>query len=185
MKLILDGHGGARACDWSGYALLRDNVQHFIEEGTPTPRFAALHEIETAVDAGRCSVDAARLRNEVLRAWYMLWAVPLVRAAVSLRTRAILTGSDEVPPVDGTVCAERAGWQLPVDSAGSEPVAGAAKRFVAVVLSVTDQAGKGDVVEVRRHGSPPRFAASLRRVRGTGSAREEAGPETKGARVGS
>jgi hypothetical protein len=158
VKLLLVGRAGSRACDWSGYALLRDNVQHFIEGGEPTERFAALHGIESAVDGGRCVVDAARLRGEVLRGWYALWRVPLDQAAVSLRTRAILTESTEAPTAPGTVRARHVGWELPVSSDGSVRVAEACKRFVTAVLALTEGVVDGDRLEVRRHGVAPRFA---------------------------
>jgi hypothetical protein len=157
VKLLLVGRG-SRACDWSGYALLRDNVQHFIEGGEPTERFTALHGVERAVDEGQCFVDAARLRGEVLRGWYALSRVPLEQAAVSLRTRAILTQSTEVPTANGTVPAQKIGWELPVDADGSERVAEAAKRFVTAVLAITERVVDGDRLEVRRYGAAPRFA---------------------------
>jgi hypothetical protein len=157
LRLLLVGHG-SRACDWSGYALLRDNVQHFIEGGEPTDRFTALHGIERAVDDGQCFVDAARLRGEVLRAWYALSRVPLEQAAVSLRTRAILTASTEAPTARGTVLAQKIGWALPVNLDGSEAVAEAAKSFVTAVLALTERVVDGDRLEVRRYGAAPRFA---------------------------
>jgi hypothetical protein len=85
------------------------------------------------------------LRGEVLRAWNALSRLPLDRAAVSIRTRAILTGSANTPPSRGTVLAEQVGWELPASAGGPDAVADAAKRFVAgfpalglalVVLSV-------------------------------------------------
>jgi hypothetical protein len=158
VKLLLIGSADSRVCDWSGYALLRDNVQHFIEGGEPTQRFTALHEIERAVDGGQCFVDAARLRGEVLRGWYALWRVPLDQAAVSLRTRAILTESVDVPTASGTVFAQQVRWELPVNLDGSVRVAEAARGFVTAVLALTERAIDGDRLEVRRHGSPPRFA---------------------------
>jgi hypothetical protein len=157
VKLLLVGRG-SRACDWSGYALLRDNVQHFIEGGEPTDRFTALHAIEQAVDDGQCFVDAARLRGEVLRGWYALSRVSLDQAAVSLRTRAILTASTEVPTAPGTVLARKIGWQLPVHPDGSQQVAEAAKSFVTAVLALTERVIDGDRLEVRRYGAAPRFA---------------------------
>jgi hypothetical protein len=158
VKLILVGEAGSGACDWSSYALLRDNVQHFIEAGESTERFSALHGIERTVDRGACLVDAARLRGEVLRAWYALRDIPLSRAAVSLRTRAILTGSREAPTAQGTVSAHQVGWQLPVDSDGTAQVVEMAKPFVEIVLALTERVVDGDRLQVRRYGVAPRYA---------------------------
>lgn len=35
MKLMITTRNGVRICDWEGYALLRDNVQHCLEQGQP------------------------------------------------------------------------------------------------------------------------------------------------------
>jgi hypothetical protein len=158
MKLLLSGRAGSCACEWSAYALLRDNVQHYIEHGQPGA-FAALHEIESAVDGERCAVGAASLRGEVLRAWYELWKVSAKDAAVSLRTRAILTGSVSKPAVRGTVHARRTDWGLPIEPHGDVPVPMLAKRFVAAVLSLTNNAVDGEVLVISRDGAPPRFVA--------------------------
>lgn len=168
MKLFFAGRVGSRRVDWSGYALVRDNIQHFIEGGEPSERFAALHTIERAVDEGRAIVPAARLRGEVLRAWYALANLPLDDAAVSLRTRAIVTGSADRPTATGTIPANRVGWPLPGPELGCGSVADQAAYFIASVLSLTEQAIDGDTIEVRREGPPPRFAS---RTRSAGLAR--------------
>lgn len=149
MKLVIKGRAGRRVCDWQSFALLRDNVQHFLENGEPTSRFQALHGIELAVDEGSYVVDAARLRGEVLRAWVALWKVRLESAAISLRTRAILTGNSEPPECRGTVGARHAGWELPITGAAEQPVPQVARRFIRTVLALTDTAVDGDVLEVR------------------------------------
>lgn len=157
MKILMIGKAGARACDWRSYALLRDNVQHFIESGEPSVRFQALHGIENAVDKGEFRVDAARLRGEVLRAWCALWKVRLDGAAISLRTRAILTGNADVPSVRGTVPARVAGWSLPVSGTTDAPVPRAAGSFIQSVLAVTDAAVDGYVLQVRCIDAGPRL----------------------------
>jgi hypothetical protein len=149
MKLVIKGRAGRRVCDWQSFALLRDNVQHFLESGEPSSRFQALHGIELAVDEGSYVVDAARLRGEVLRAWVALWKVRLDSAAISLRTRAILTGNSEPPECRGTLGARHAGWDLPLAGAAEQPVPQVARRFIRTVLALTDTAVDGDVLEVR------------------------------------
>jgi hypothetical protein len=130
MRLVISTPGGARACDWESYALLRDNVQHYLEQGVPSERFAALHAIELAVDEGVQRVDAARLRGEVLRAWSALWDIELQDAAVSLRTHAILTDGSAGAAVRGTVQARLAGWALPLQGAEQARIPQAAARFI-------------------------------------------------------
>lgn len=157
MKIVLVGKTGTRVFDWGSYALLRDNVQHFIEQGEPSERFEALHGIERAVDEGRHYVDASRLRGEVLRAWCALWKIRLESAAISLRTRAILTGNTDLPSARGTLSARAAGWNLPIAGATDAPVPRAARRFIQAVLVLTDTAVDGDMLEVRCVGEGPRF----------------------------
>lgn len=151
------GERSAR-CDWSSFALFRDNVQHFAERGVVSARFSALHGLEEAVTAGSHRVDAARLRAEVLAASSLLGRVAMHDAAISLRTRAILTGSARKPQIRGTVPALHAGWQLPTSDAESHALLDSAREFVEAVLSVTLGVVEGDSLHVDREGEPPRFA---------------------------
>jgi len=148
MKLVIEGRAGRRICDWESFALLRDNAQHYIEGGAPSGRFAAMHEIERAVDEGERIVDASRLRGEVLRAWSALWKVPLKEAAISLRTRAIMTGSAEPPACRGTVPAEQVGWPLPVPGPTTCPVPRAAQSFIRAILSLTPAVVDGEQLRI-------------------------------------
>lgn len=161
MQLTLSVGANARTCEWSSYALLRDNVQHFIEHGQITEGFAALHAIEHAVLDGRRSIEARRLRGEVLGALSALDGIALTDAAISLRTRAILTSSPRLPAVRGTVRAQLAGWPLPTTPMSESSVLRAAEPFIAAVLSVTEAAVDGDDVIVERHGGAPRFAPDI------------------------
>jgi hypothetical protein len=158
MKLVIEGRAGQRVCDWESYALLRDNAQHFIESGTSSARFCALHEIERAVDCGERVVDAARLRGEVLRAWIALWHVPLEDAAVSLRTRAILTRSRRLPSRRGTVVAAHVGWGVPLAGPSASPLPRVAARFIRAVLALTESSVDGDALRVRCVKQRPQVA---------------------------
>ena len=135
MKLVLSSSKGTHQCAWAAFALIRDNVQHYLEHGQPG-RFVALHQLENAVDNGSCLVDGARLRSEVLKAVYALSDIALSDAAVSLRSYAILTGSSQ-PAVRGTVNARAVGWRLPVQASEFASVTSAAHAFVKCVLDLT------------------------------------------------
>jgi hypothetical protein len=138
--------------------LLRDNVQHFLEEGSPLPRFRALHALERAIDAEPQRVDASRLRGEVLLAWSALWWKNVEDAAISPRTRAVLTHSSELPETDRTMTAKDVRWDLPIAAPAETPIPKAASRFVHAVLSLTTTAEDGDWLSVRRVGDAPHFA---------------------------
>lgn len=149
MKLVFTCRSGAALCDWESFALLRDNVQHFIEGGSQSGRFAALHEIARAVDGHACSVDAVKLRLEVLQAWSALLPVSVDNAAVSSRTRAIRTRGQA--PSDPSVTAPAMEAELLRFARDwSTPIPMAAESFVAAVLSLTKAAVAGDVLEIRR-----------------------------------
>lgn len=158
MKLIVKSREGRRVVDWESYALLRDNVQHFIEQGEPNGRFPALHGIEDAVDGGQCLADAARLRGEVLRAMVALGSVPLSAAALTLRTRAIMTGSTVRPAPSPTVPAQGARWSLPVLGSATAPIPRMACTFIEAVLAVTETVEDGELLQIRRAGDGPAFA---------------------------
>jgi hypothetical protein len=158
MRIVLSSSKASRVCDWSCYALFRDNAQHFIENGRVTPRFAALHSIEQAITNGVQSVNAARLRGEVLGAIFALGKLSIADAAISVRSRAIMTGNRRAPLIRGTVQANRVGWQLPIEAPGDANLLQLLKPFATAVLVVTDKAVDGDVIEVRREGRAPAFA---------------------------
>ena len=150
MRLVFTGRAGAGLCDWDSFALLRDNVQHFVEGGVQSGRFSALHSIASAVDGHQCAVDAVRLRLEVLQAWSALWSVRVDRAAVTSRTRSVREGK---PARAADSTSEPALVEmdlLPFAHDGSMPVPKAAEAFVATVLSLTKTAVAGDKLEVRR-----------------------------------
>jgi hypothetical protein len=148
MKLVIRSKTVSRTCEWASYALLRDNVQHYIERGEPDGRFSTLHSIARAVDGGRCDADPRRLREEVLRAVSALRSVPLATAAMSTRTRAILAGSEHVPHVGRTSEARLLGWALPVPGMPSDSVPFAAEGFINAVVVTTSGAASGDVLQV-------------------------------------
>ena len=158
MKLVFSGRAGSSMCSWNDFALFRDNVQHFIERGGLSGRFPSLHAIKAAVDQGECTVHALRLRGEVLQGYYALAQVPVGAAAVSLRSRAILTGNPNAPARRGTALAGETGWELPVMSPSRVRVPEAAHNFVWSVLVLTNNAAQGEHLQVRRDGEPPRFA---------------------------
>lgn len=159
MDLRISGPTCSRSCTWNCYALIRDNVQHLLENGVPSERFAALHAIESAVDGETCIVSAAQLRAEVEGAWHALRGLRLRQAAVSLRTRAIMTNCPEKPGVRGTAPARQTGWELPVRVDEAEEVCSAARSFFEAVAEVTATASSGEHVVVTLDLGRPRHAS--------------------------
>jgi hypothetical protein len=160
MHLVIHGPNGSVRTPWSSYAALRDNIQHHLEAGAPGNRFQALHGLELAVDRGVAEVDAARLRGEVLRAWYALRKLPQSESAVSLRTRVIMTGASARPRHRGTIHAVLTGWELPAPLPEGGALLGAAEAFVTAVLGATATAVDGDRLTISREGRAPRYAGA-------------------------
>jgi hypothetical protein len=154
MRLVFRTSVDSRECDWESYALLRDNVQHYIECGRPSTEFEHLHSIARAIDTGKCLVDALRLRREVLRGASALRSVQLEVAAVSPRTRAIMLGGRQAADTGHTVEARMVSWALPVPGLPSDSVPHAAEEFVAAVLAVTRSAADRELLEVQRADEP-------------------------------
>ena len=150
MRLLISGRGASRACAWESYALLRDNIQHFVEGGSPSGRFSALHSLARAVDEGSCTVDAVRLRLEALHIWTALGNVLLEDAAISSRTEAVSAGNSLAPSLSQTKVASQGGLAVPVSAPVGTPLPQAARDFVEAVLAVTAAAAAGDQLEVRR-----------------------------------
>jgi hypothetical protein len=149
MQLVFQSPNGSKYVDWSQYALLRDNVQHYLESGPGQTSFTALHAVERAVDGDVAPLPALELRRELQRAWTALASMPLAESAVSLRTRAILCGF-ALPPVRGTFKARLSGWSLPVEGDAGDPLRKHLGTFVESVLALTDGVSAHDRVLVCR-----------------------------------
>lgn len=72
------------------YALIRDNVQHHLEAGAPTPMFAGIHAVSTALGGQSISLSAAQLAREMAIVERDLLPLPASNLALSARTRAVI-----------------------------------------------------------------------------------------------
>lgn len=151
MELIFESRRGIATLSWSDYALLRDNVQHYLETAGQA-RYEQLHAIERAVDGEPSHLNALGLRREVRHAWAAFAGLTLAECAVSLRTRAFLTGCGCAPAVKGTVLAKLSGWPLPLDADDAQLLQARLSSFVETLLAITDRAEPADRVSVVRGG---------------------------------
>lgn len=163
MQLIFKSRNGTARLDWSEYALLRDNVQHYLESGPRQARYDALHAVERAVDGEPSQVNALGLRRELQRAWSALAGLTFSQSAVSLRTRALLTGCDRPPAVRGTVVAKPIGWPLPLVADDGQLLRARLATFVESLLMITARVTPTDDVYVERSdaGEQPMLAWAL------------------------
>jgi hypothetical protein len=164
LQLIFKSRNGTAILDWSEYALLRDNVQHYLESSPGDARYDALHAVERAVDGEPSQVNALGLRRELQRAWPALAGLTLSQSAVSLRTLAFLTGCDRAPPVTGTAVAKLTGWPLPVVADEPQPLQARLATFVESLLTITARARPTDHVYIARSdaGEQPTLVRALK-----------------------
>jgi hypothetical protein len=147
MSLLFSGPSGSFERRWIVYAMLRDNVQHHLEGGAPSPDFGALHAVSDAVLNGSATVSALKLRGEVERATVLVGR-PISDLAVSIRTRAVTTRVFPLPQVRGTLLASQAGWGLPFPLEQARTLGDLFGSMVEELLRVTEGAREGDELTV-------------------------------------
>lgn len=149
MQLLFRTRKGSRCLEWSHYALLRDNVEHYLESAPGRVTFKSLHSVERAVEGEVRYLHALDLRREVQLARAGLAGLRLADSAISLRTRALLLG--QPPPfVHGTFNAKSSGWQLPVKGDEARPLCDVLAEFVDSLLFLTDIVSSLDDLRVTR-----------------------------------
>jgi len=147
MSLAFFGPRGSFEVRWIVYALLRDNVQHHLEGGTSSEKFADIHQIGEALLKDRVRVNAARLRSQVEQARAVLLPLPASDIALSGRTRAVLTAAWP-PKSEATSLIGKAVLTIPMLHDGIRTMADAFGTLVENLLEITQGAGPDDAVEV-------------------------------------
>jgi hypothetical protein len=145
MSLAFQGPNGAFERRWIVYAMLRDNVQHHLEGGTPTEAFSALHALSTALSSGEVKVPARQLHAEMTRARELLER-PISDLAVSIRTRAVLALCQSFPDLRGTELVSVAQWTAHLPICGAETLADVFGSLVQELLRVTEEATEEDLL---------------------------------------
>jgi hypothetical protein len=147
MSLAFFGPKGSLEVRWIVYALLRDNVQHYLEGGTPTDRFAELHRLGEALVKDRVRLRAQPLRSELEQAKAALLHRPAADIALSGRTRAVLS-AQWPPSSEETAVVGKAALNVPLLHAGIQTMADAFGNLVDELLEITAGATENDWVEV-------------------------------------
>ncbi|HEY2409242.1 MAG TPA: hypothetical protein VGI10_24725 [Polyangiaceae bacterium] len=149
LGITLIGRTLSARADWVRFSLFRDNVQHHLEGGLPSSDYSELHSIALAIEGHDLSLSARQLRRQVLRARAALSELSGDEIAISIRTRAILTGARELPCVHGTVLASAVGWEPSLPEVWVKRFSQLCAPFVNAVLDVTEAASAEDTVLVR------------------------------------
>jgi hypothetical protein len=139
MSLSFIGPGGSAERRWIVYALLRDNVQHHLEDGAKTEAFGAIHSMGEALEKGEVRVGAQKLRAEIERAEALL-SRPIGDLAVSFRTRAVCAQMFPLPEARGTLLASEGAWQLPLTLQHAKTLGDVFGSLVLELKSITEGA---------------------------------------------
>jgi hypothetical protein len=119
MIILFSGPCGGFRMGAKQVLLFRDNVQHHLQGGVPTPGYPLIHTIADAVSlAATTSVSATVLWDEVSHAFERLRHIDHRELAVSVGTLAIVTNVPALPAARGTALVRLTGWRVPVASAG-------------------------------------------------------------------
>ncbi|MEO8181869.1 MAG: hypothetical protein ABI895_23795 [Deltaproteobacteria bacterium] len=147
MSMTFVGPAGSVERRWIVYAMLRDNVQHHLEGGVPTPKFEALHQLGDALWRGKVSVSASQLRAELVEVTAIL-SRSMDDYAVSLHTRAVCSCLLELPSRRRTDLAKLLEWTVPFPLEGAVTLADAFGSLHEELLRITEGATTSDVVDV-------------------------------------
>lgn len=106
-------------CDGVACALLRDNVQHYLENGVPSGKYWAIHALaDTRWTRAAETLNPQMLASELDTVWPCLRDLPIESLAISIRTRAVLTNCPVPPEVRGTCLHRLTRWPVPFDFTG-------------------------------------------------------------------
>ncbi|MCU0691245.1 MAG: hypothetical protein MUF54_07585 [Polyangiaceae bacterium] len=149
MSILFSGPKRSVEERWIVFALLRDNVQHHLEAGSPKPEFQALHRVISALGGGVTSVPAVQLHAEMVRARDALVARPIADLAISLRTRSVLTMDWPPPDRRETYLLADVDVTLPLLQPEAKTLGDLFGQFVDELIDITAGASDSDVVEIR------------------------------------
>jgi hypothetical protein len=125
---------GPRGGFWTGaeqVLLFRDNVQHHLQSGIPSPGYALIHATADVVSSSEPqSFSAADLWGEVSLAFRRIRHLGCREFAMSIRTRAILTNARVLPEVRGTALVRLTGWHVPMATADALTLGDVFQSFV-------------------------------------------------------
>ncbi len=146
MSISLIGPKGTYEFPWIRYALLRDNILHYLEHGVCTPAFTETYKIGISIGGSPALLSAQKLREEISRA-QALCLLPIDKLAISARTLAVLRFESSLPegPPTRVVGVD---LNLPWLSNKSQQLSDVFGDLVTALLEITEGASDSDTVEV-------------------------------------
>lgn len=150
LEVIIFNQVRSIRCDYARCALLRDNVQHRLEQGLPSGHFAAIHALaDSPWDTAPAIINPKALSSELEVAWPRLQDLPIESLAISLRTRAALTHAPAPPAVRGTVLRRMVQWPLPIDLSASKDLRALLGGLVSDLTRFAREAPRGGQLVLR------------------------------------
>ncbi len=143
MSFLFVGPKGSFEVRWITYALLRDTVQHHLSEPVP-----ALLRVSEALGAGTVTLPARQLRAEASAAQAALLERPAADLAVSERTLSVLAFR-ALPVATGSTQLVSSIGGVPFVDPNAKTLDDVFGNLLRNLLSVTEGASDGDVIEVR------------------------------------
>lgn len=113
MNVIFASSKDRLVVPYSTMLILRDNVLHHLQAGRVAPGYPLLHSLADPRALGHHPLPAAALWEEMSLALAGLHQRNVVDLAVSVQTRALLTGVRDAPAPQATVLARLTGWEMP------------------------------------------------------------------------
>jgi len=123
MNVVFASSTASFVASYPTLLLLRDNIQHHLQCGRPVPGYALIHRIAEPPLRRSQKTLARQLWNEISLGFRGLAELRLEQLAISIRTRALLSGVRDLPPVRGTTLASVAGWSVPIPMEGKSTLA--------------------------------------------------------------
>lgn len=146
MSLSFRGPTGTEEYRWLAYALLRDNIVHYLAKGPD--EYPCIREAAMALGGKTVTVPARALRAEIEAAQDALLSRPIEELAVSIRTRAMLMLEWPLPPqaLETSLAAEM-GWSSPLLQ-GAKTLDDVFGYVVRGLLAITENAKEDSRVQV-------------------------------------
>lgn len=148
MSLSFTGPKGWLEQRWIFYALLRDNVQHHLESGSPSSDFECLHSISTVLGGATVTFPARRFNAELTRAREALIKRPIGDLAISVRTQSVLGLGQPVPSRRGTKLVTAWGGTIPTIGSTAKTLDDVFGHLIDGLLEITADAAEDELVTV-------------------------------------
>lgn len=118
MNVVFVSSLSSFAAPYPTVLLLRDNIQHHLQNGRPEPGYPQIHAIADRMVLENESPSASELWDEFSLALAGIDKIEVAALAMSIRTQALITGADAIPAIRGTVLVRQSGWQVPMSIEG-------------------------------------------------------------------